>query len=343
MNLYTMLGSAVGTAEASSLCTRLAAWHDAMVAHERRLRAARGGDACDDECPHAEAASLWAEALHLAELLDFRPDQGVIRLHEQRVVILSAAALGLLRKELVDTLGSRAARRLLLRFGFADGYHDAVNLRGIELDRSARRHPRRRDAAHARGHRAGGRAAASSTTRRGRFEQAGDVARLVRGRAAPAPLRDQRSAGVLVARRLLERLRERLHGAGDLLPRNAVRGAGGAAAAPRSAATPRAGDLRSRRSGSTSRRPISGTRSSGCARRSARLKELDRRERLLDRRERELNLLRERVAGTRQRNSSSPGSPAMREALEIAARVAPLDTTVLVTARAAPARSSSSA
>jgi hypothetical protein len=43
--------------------------------------------------------------LHLAELLDFRPDQGIIRLHEQRVVILSAAAMGLLRKELIDTLG----------------------------------------------------------------------------------------------------------------------------------------------------------------------------------------------------------------------------------------------
>src|ERR671910_3411404 len=67
--------------------------------------------------------------LHLAELLDFRPDQGIIRLHEQRVVILSAAAMGLLRKELVDTLGLETARRLLLRFGFADGYHDAVSLR----------------------------------------------------------------------------------------------------------------------------------------------------------------------------------------------------------------------
>ena len=30
--------------------------------------------------------------LHLAELLDFRPEQGIIRLHEQRVVILSAVA-----------------------------------------------------------------------------------------------------------------------------------------------------------------------------------------------------------------------------------------------------------
>src|SRR5215217_6715944 len=67
--------------------------------------------------------------LHLAELLDFRPDRGIIRLQEQRVVILSAAAMGLLRKELIETLGLDTARRLFLRFGYADGYHDAVSLR----------------------------------------------------------------------------------------------------------------------------------------------------------------------------------------------------------------------
>ena len=77
--------------------------------------------------PRPDARGL--QTLHLAELLDFRPDQGIIRLHEQRVVILSAAAMGLMRKELVDTLGQEAAKRVLLRFGFADGYHDAVNLR----------------------------------------------------------------------------------------------------------------------------------------------------------------------------------------------------------------------
>ena len=69
------------------------------------------------------------EHLDLAELFDFRPDLGIIRLHEQRVVILSAAAMGLLRKELIDTLGPETARRLMLRFGYADGYHDAVSLR----------------------------------------------------------------------------------------------------------------------------------------------------------------------------------------------------------------------
>src|SRR5690554_4940863 len=67
--------------------------------------------------------------LLLPEVLEFRPDEGVIRFHEQRVVILSAAAMGLLRKELVATLGLESARRLLLRFGYADGYHDAVSLR----------------------------------------------------------------------------------------------------------------------------------------------------------------------------------------------------------------------
>src|SRR5688500_10992569 len=77
--------------------------------------------------PQAEPSEL--AHLNLAEILDFRPDQGIIRLHEQRVVILSAAAMGLLRKELIDTLGLETARRLMLRFGYADGYHDAVSLR----------------------------------------------------------------------------------------------------------------------------------------------------------------------------------------------------------------------
>src|SRR5687768_10151183 len=37
--------------------------------------------------------------------------------------------MGLLKKELIDTFGRDVARRLLLRFGYADGYHDAVNMR----------------------------------------------------------------------------------------------------------------------------------------------------------------------------------------------------------------------
>ena len=63
MNPYVILGSGFGTNEATSLSARLSAWHDAMVAHERRLRTGVTSDGCDDECPHAEARTLWPEAL----------------------------------------------------------------------------------------------------------------------------------------------------------------------------------------------------------------------------------------------------------------------------------------
>lgn len=63
MNPYAMLASGSTTSTSSALAARLAARHDAMVAHERRLRTGRTGDVCDDECPHVEARTLWAEAL----------------------------------------------------------------------------------------------------------------------------------------------------------------------------------------------------------------------------------------------------------------------------------------
>ena len=61
-----------------------------------------------------------------------------------------------------------------------------------------------------------------------------------------------------------------------------------------------------------------------------RLQEVDRRERLVAKRERELNLLRERVARHAASKQFIAGSAAMQDVLELAARVAPLDTTVLV-------------
>lgn len=63
MTPYTILSSGVGTQEAADLSARLSAWHDAMVAHERKLRSGATKDACDDECPHAEARALWPEAV----------------------------------------------------------------------------------------------------------------------------------------------------------------------------------------------------------------------------------------------------------------------------------------
>ena len=63
MNPYTRLGSGIGTSEATVLSNRLAMWHDAMVSHERLVRAGRAGDVCGEDCPHGEASALWAEAV----------------------------------------------------------------------------------------------------------------------------------------------------------------------------------------------------------------------------------------------------------------------------------------
>ena len=63
MNPYTILSSGFGTQAAAVLAARLSTWHDAMVAHERRLRTSTAGDVCDEECPHAEARTLWQEAV----------------------------------------------------------------------------------------------------------------------------------------------------------------------------------------------------------------------------------------------------------------------------------------
>ena len=62
MSLYRSIASGVGTREAVDLAQRLAVWHDAMVMHRRRA-GDEAGSACDVDCPHQQAESLWLEAL----------------------------------------------------------------------------------------------------------------------------------------------------------------------------------------------------------------------------------------------------------------------------------------
>ncbi len=80
MNVYRSIGYAVGTPEALALAARLSAWHDAMVAHQRPADTARV-TYCDDDCPHAEARSLWREAVDtfgtVAEQMGFLRRHGV--------------------------------------------------------------------------------------------------------------------------------------------------------------------------------------------------------------------------------------------------------------------------
>ena len=62
MNPYVLISSKLGVTNAESLVQRLGQWHDAMVAHERRLNAG-GADGCSEDCAHMTARELWAEAV----------------------------------------------------------------------------------------------------------------------------------------------------------------------------------------------------------------------------------------------------------------------------------------
>ena len=269
--------------------------------------------------------------LYLAALLDFRPDQGVIRLHEQRVVILSAAAMGLLRKELIDTLGMETAERLALRFGFADGYHDAVNLR----ERSQWTDPLE-------GIRAGAMLQTLEgivrvdvrkidyDTASGRFEEevvwhdsyvAEQHVHHYGKTDSPVCWSLVGYASGFVSACLGKEVYFRETSC-------AAQGADHCVAIGRDAESWGA-DLEAIRAdfqAATVGHEVERLHEAV----SKRLKELDRRERLLDRRERELNLLRERVNRHAAAKHFVAGSRAMQDVLELAARVAPLDTTVLI-------------
>jgi len=279
--------------------------------------------------PHPEPMDL--EHLNLASLLDFRPDQGIIRLHEQRVVILSAAAMGLLRKELIDTLGLETARRLMLRFGYADGYHDAVSLR----DRSKWETPLDGLRAGAVLHRLEGIVRAEITTvehdaASGRFEEevfwhdsyvAEQHVHHYGKSDVPVCWSLAGYASGYVSACLGQEIYFRET---ECLAQGAAR----CSVVGRDAAS-WGDDLEALRVDFQSvdlGQEVERLRQAV----HKRLQELERRERHVAKRERELNLLRERVARHAASKHFIAGSAAMQEVLELAGRVAPLDTTVLV-------------
>jgi two-component system response regulator HydG len=63
--------------------------------------------------------------LDLRELLTFEPEGGLIHFAGHRALLMDAVAMGLLRKELITTLGMTAARGLLTRMGYAHGWRTA--------------------------------------------------------------------------------------------------------------------------------------------------------------------------------------------------------------------------
>jgi DNA-binding NtrC family response regulator len=78
---------------------------------------------------------MRARDLDLKELLQFDQDGGILRLAGERVLLLDAVALGLLRRELIEILGLAGARATLTRFGYAHGWRTAETLRsGLPWD-----------------------------------------------------------------------------------------------------------------------------------------------------------------------------------------------------------------
>ncbi|MGH9254611.1 MAG: sigma 54-interacting transcriptional regulator [Vicinamibacterales bacterium] len=271
------------------------------------------------------------ERLNLAELLDFRPDQGIIRLHEQRVVILSAAAMGLLRKELIDTLGLETAKRLMLRFGYADGYHDAVSLR----DRSKWVNPLEGLRAGAVLHTLEGIVRAEIVkvehdTTSGRFEE--DVV-WYDSYVAEQHVHHYGKSNAPVCWSLVGYASGYVSAClgQEIYFRETeclAQGARQCSVVGKDAQS--WGDaleaLRFDFQGADLGQEVERLREAA----HKRLQELERRERHVAKRERELNLLRERVARHAAAKHFIAGSAAMQDVLELAARVAPLDTTVLV-------------
>jgi two-component system, NtrC family, response regulator HydG len=68
---------------------------------------------------------MRADDLDHKELLELDPEGGVIRFAGQRALLIDAVAMGLLRKYLIENFGSTAARTVLTQFGFAHGYRMA--------------------------------------------------------------------------------------------------------------------------------------------------------------------------------------------------------------------------
>jgi predicted hydrocarbon binding protein len=66
--------------------------------------------------------------LQILELLDVQPGLGTIHMQDQRMVLQSTSALGLLRKEMIDAFGVEEVRRLAYRTGYATGYQAGKTL-----------------------------------------------------------------------------------------------------------------------------------------------------------------------------------------------------------------------
>ncbi|ADG05703.1 XylR N-terminal domain-containing protein [Kyrpidia tusciae] len=74
---------------------------------------------------------MKARQLLLDQLLEINPRTGIITLNGSRMALMETSALGLLRRDLVATLGMDRAKGFLMRYGYACGQSDAKAVRSM--------------------------------------------------------------------------------------------------------------------------------------------------------------------------------------------------------------------
>ncbi len=72
---------------------------------------------------------MKASTLTVADLLVTPPDGGTFTFAGDRVLLMDAVALGLLRQQLIDSLGFSGARAIFMRFGYGHGWRLAQAMR----------------------------------------------------------------------------------------------------------------------------------------------------------------------------------------------------------------------
>lgn len=76
-------------------------------------------------------AVRYPDIADLMSRLHFAPGEGRIWLDDQRMLLIHTSAMGVLRRELIESLGIDRARGLLTRMGYHSGAHDAALARKV--------------------------------------------------------------------------------------------------------------------------------------------------------------------------------------------------------------------
>lgn len=71
---------------------------------------------------------MKAHQLLLEDVIEVNPRTGVIKINDKRMVLMSVEALGILRRDLVNTLSMERAKGFLMRYGWACGMKAAEDL-----------------------------------------------------------------------------------------------------------------------------------------------------------------------------------------------------------------------